>query len=96
MPVTSDYLTKFEAARIIGMRTLQLSEECMQEAGLSLEEVAIREILEGTNPVIIRRYLPDGSHEDRPLRELKLDQTMRSYQLSTERLRVDQRAKRVE
>lgn len=68
--VTTDYLTKFEFTRVLGMRILQLKSQ-----DLSADDprvVALRELLGGTNPAVIRRQLPDGTHEDRPVCELKL------------------------
>ncbi|KAG7266296.1 hypothetical protein CRUP_016119 [Coryphaenoides rupestris] len=42
--ITTTYMTKYERARVLGTRALQ---------------IACRKI-----PIIIRRYLPDGSYED--------------------------------
>ena len=72
---TTDYLTKFEFTRIVGLRILQLNAKgtCTENP----EHVALRELLQGTNPAIIRRKLPDGSHEDRPVRSLKLSDALR-------------------
>lgn len=67
---TTDYLTKFEFARVLGLRVLQLS-----ESGTSRErpmDVAMTEIVEGRNEMVVRRRLPDGSHEDRAVRDLLL------------------------
>ena len=40
-------------------------------------DVARREILDGTSVAIVRRKLPDGSTEDRPVRDLLLTTTLR-------------------
>lgn len=72
---TSDHLTKFEFVRIVGMRILQLNTlgNCVEDP----RRVAFRELLEGTNPTVIRRRLPDGTHEDRLVRDLKLGTHLR-------------------
>ena len=57
------------------MRILQL-----QSQDLSADDprlLAHRELLEGTNPTVVRRKLPDGSHEDRYVRDLKLSAVLR-------------------
>lgn len=73
--LTSPLLTKFELARVLGMRILQLTDlgVCADDP----KQVALREILAGTNPVIVRRKLPDGRHEDRPVSELRLGADLR-------------------
>ena len=79
------------------MRILQLSEQrSTQEAKQFLEEIAIDEILQGTNPTVIRRYLANGAYEDRRVSELKVDSHMRGYQLNPSRLKLDPRAKHLD
>lgn len=79
---TTDYITRFELARLLGVRILQIEDHNLQVAGgPSPEEMAIAEIVYGTNPAIIRRYLDDGTHEDRKVSELKMDTRMLQYQL---------------
>ena len=73
--VTTDYLTKFEFTRVLAMRVLQLKAQ-----DLSADDphaCALREILDGANPAIVRRKLPDGRHEDRAVRELLLSTQVR-------------------
>lgn len=72
---TSDQLSKFEFTRLVGLRTLQLTSQgtCDEDP----QAAALRELLEGTNPAIVRRKLPDGRHEDRHVRELKLSAVLR-------------------
>ncbi|XP_067830439.1 DNA-directed RNA polymerases I, II, and III subunit RPABC2 isoform X2 [Heptranchias perlo] len=48
--ITTPYMTKYERARVLGTRALQ---------------IAARKI-----PIIIRRYMPDGSYEDWGVDEL--------------------------
>ena len=72
---TSDYLTKFEFTRVLGLRILQLTER----RGLTEDpqKLARREILEGLNEAVVRRRLPDGSHEDRQVKLLRLPTDVR-------------------
>ena len=71
---TTDYLTKFEFTRLVGLRVLQLSSQ-----GTSTEDpqtVALREILRKENPSVVRRKLPDGRVEDRDVAGLRLPQSI--------------------
>ena len=76
---TTPFLTKYEKARIIGARALQISKNSpilISSENLAGETdpiaIAEMELREGKIPFIIRRYLPDGSYEDWPVKELKL------------------------
>ena len=76
---TTPFLTKYEKARIIGARALQISKNSpilisTDTLGNETDPIAIAEmeLREGKIPFIIRRYLPDGSYEDWPVKELKL------------------------
>ena len=69
-------LTRFEKARIAGARALQIS----MGAPLLIEtskaftnpiEIAIKELEAGVLPITIRRRLPDGTHQDIPVRWLQ-------------------------
>lgn len=94
---TTQFLTKFECARLLGMRVLQLSEQrSTQESKQFLEEIAIEELLNGTNPTVVRRYLANGTYEDRKVSDLKIDKHMREYQLNPRRLQLDTRAKHLD
>ena len=79
---TSKYLSRYECARVIGLRILQLQEG---EGVLDPLQTAIEEIKERRNPARIRRYLPDGTHEDVAISELKHDRFLLNYQLNTSR-----------
>jgi DNA-directed RNA polymerases I, II, and III subunit RPABC2 len=57
--ITTKYMTKYERARVLGTRALQIA-MC---APIMVE-------LEGKIPIIIRRYLPDNSFEDWTIDEL--------------------------
>ncbi len=71
---TTRYLTKYERARVLGARALQLSMNAPPMIALAGEtdplEIAHRELVEKKIPFTIRRYLPDGSYEDWALDEL--------------------------
>jgi len=68
-------LTRFERARIIGARALQIAMGAPilispEEAPKSPIEVAIKEFEIGILPITIRRTLPDGTYQDIPLKWL--------------------------
>ena len=74
---TTNFLTKYEKARVIGARALQISKNAPILVNLQQGEddpilIAEKELREGKIPFIIRRYLPDGSYEDWAVKELKL------------------------
>lgn len=69
-------LTRFERARIVGARSLQLSlgAPVLVDLPFGVSEpidIAIRELDEGVLPITIRRTLPDGTYQDIALSELK-------------------------
>ena len=71
--LTSNYMTTFEFAKLVGLRVVHIVDENLDtEEGATPEQQAVREIAEGRNPSVIRRYLPDGTHEDRSASSLKL------------------------
>ena len=75
--ITSRFMTKYEKARILGARALQISKNAplmvdpadesdpyrLAELELSMKKV----------PFIVRRYLPDGSYEDWKASDLYVD-----------------------
>ncbi|CAN6180010.1 unnamed protein product [Urochloa humidicola] len=71
---TSKYMTKYERARILGTRALQVSMNAPVMVELEGEtdplEIAMKELRERKIPFTIRRYLPDGSYEDWGVDEL--------------------------
>ncbi|KAJ4843928.1 DNA-directed RNA polymerases II, IV and V subunit 6A [Turnera subulata] len=71
---TSKYMTKYERARILGTRALQISMNAPVMVELDGEtdplEIAMKELRERKIPFTIRRYLPDGSYEDWGVDEL--------------------------
>jgi DNA-directed RNA polymerases I, II, and III subunit RPABC2 len=72
--VTSKYMTKYEKARILGTRALQISMNAPVMVDLEQMtdplKIAEKELRERKIPIKIRRYLPDGSYEDWGLDEL--------------------------
>lgn len=75
--VTTPYMTKYEKARILGTRALQISMNAPVLVDLNGESdpliIANKELLEKKIPLIVRRHLPDGSYEDWRVDELIID-----------------------
>ncbi|XP_074279892.1 DNA-directed RNA polymerases II, IV and V subunit 6A-like isoform X2 [Silene latifolia] len=71
---TTKYMTKYERARILGTRALQISMNAPVMVELEGEtdplEIAMKELRQRKIPFTIRRYLPDGSYEDWGVDEL--------------------------
>ena len=71
---TTPYMTKYERARILGTRALQISMNAPVLVQLDGEtdplEIAGKELREKRIPFTVRRYLPDGSWEDWGVDEL--------------------------
>jgi len=68
-------LTRFEKARIVGARALQISMGApvlieISESFLSPIDIALEELDSGILPITIRRTLPDGTYQDIPLKWL--------------------------
>jgi len=74
---TTRFLTKYERARILGTRALQISMNAPIMVELEGEtdplQIAMKELRERKIPLIIRRYLPDESYEDWSIDELEID-----------------------
>lgn len=74
---TTPYMTKYERARILGTRALQISMNAPVFVTLEGEtdplKIAMKELKEKKIPLVIRRYLPDGSFEDWSVEELIVD-----------------------
>ncbi|KAH3902433.1 probable DNA-directed RNA polymerases I, II, and III subunit RPABC2 [Saccharomycodes ludwigii] len=74
---TTPYMTKYERARILGTRALQISMNAPVFVDLEGEtdplKIAMKELVEKKIPLVIRRYLPDGSFEDWTVEELIVD-----------------------
>jgi DNA-directed RNA polymerase I, II, and III subunit RPABC2 len=73
---TIPFLTKYEKARIIGKRAMQISKGSPPLVEIDdLEspiDIAKKELMERKIPFIIRRPLPDGSYEDWRVDELRI------------------------
>ncbi|XP_005103120.1 DNA-directed RNA polymerases I, II, and III subunit RPABC2 [Aplysia californica] len=75
--ITTRYMTKYERARVLGTRALQIAmcAPLMVELDGEIDplKIAMKELKARKVPFIIRRYLPDGSFEDWGLDELIID-----------------------
>ncbi|RMZ85162.1 hypothetical protein DV738_g206, partial [Chaetothyriales sp. CBS 135597] len=73
---TTPYMTKYERARVLGTRALQISMNAPVLVDLEGEtdplQIAIMELNQKKIPLIVRRYLPDGWYEDWTCEELLL------------------------
>jgi DNA-directed RNA polymerase I, II, and III subunit RPABC2 len=71
---TTPFMTKYEKARILGTRALQISMNAPVLVDLEGEtdplQIAIKELREKKIPLIVRRYMPDGYYEDWTCEEL--------------------------
>jgi DNA-directed RNA polymerases I, II, and III subunit RPABC2 len=67
-------ITRFEKARIVGARALQISmgAPILVDAAENTNpiDIAVSELDAGILPITIRRTLPDGTFQDIPLRWL--------------------------
>ncbi|MCJ1297195.1 DNA-directed RNA polymerases I, II, and III subunit RPABC2 [Xylographa carneopallida] len=74
---TTPYLTKYERARILGTRALQISlgAPVLVELGGEIDplEIAMKELKARKVPIIVRRYMPDKSYEDWSIDELIIE-----------------------
>lgn len=75
--ITCNFMTKYERARIIGTRALQISKNAPILIDLGKEDmdpilIAEKELAERKIPFIIRRYLPDGCYEEWKVSELNI------------------------
>ena len=75
---TSRFLTKYERAKVLGERAIQISNGA--KVMVEIEEgvwdpmiIAEKELREKKIEYIVRRYLPDGTYEDWDLKELIFD-----------------------
>ena len=68
--------TRFERARIVGARALQISMGApllieVPEGRRASVDLAMKELEAGVLPITIRRRLPDGTYQDIPVQWLK-------------------------
>ena len=77
MRITSKFMTKYERARILGCRALQISKNAplMVDPGQESDPYKLAEIELNAQkiPFIVRRYLPDQSFEDWKVSELLIE-----------------------
>lgn len=77
--ITTPYMTKYERARVLGTRALQISMCAPVMVEIDAEsdplQIAQKELAARKIPIIIRRYLPDGSYEDWAIDELIITDT---------------------
>ncbi|KAF2823596.1 RNA polymerase Rpb6 [Ophiobolus disseminans] len=71
---TTPYMTKYERARVLGTRALQISGNApvlIDVEGMTDPlQIAAKELQEKKIPLVVRRYLPDGFYEDWSCEEL--------------------------
>ncbi|XP_037088237.1 DNA-directed RNA polymerases I, II, and III subunit RPABC2-like [Pollicipes pollicipes] len=76
---TTPFMTKYERARVLGTRALQIAMCAPVMVELEGEtdplQIAMKELKQRKIPIIIRRYLPDGSYEDWGIDELMIVDT---------------------
>jgi DNA-directed RNA polymerase I, II, and III subunit RPABC2 len=68
-------ITRFEKARIVGARALQISMGApilveTNDTSSNPIDIALEELESGILPITIRRTLPDGTFQDIPMRWL--------------------------
>ena len=76
--ITTPFMTKYERARILGTRAMQISRNAPVFVELEPHEtdpllIAEKELREKKIPFFIRRYLPDGNYEDWPISDLIIE-----------------------
>mmetsp|Transcript_5528 Transcript_5528/g.7166 ORF Transcript_5528/g.7166 Transcript_5528/m.7166 type:complete len:130 (+) Transcript_5528:68-457(+) len=75
---TSKFMTKYERARILGVRALQISMNApvmveLEPTDTDPLQIAMKELRQKKIPIIIRRYLPHGDYEDWSVDELLIE-----------------------
>ncbi|CAO3627633.1 unnamed protein product [Mucor fragilis] len=74
---TTPYMTRYERARILGTRALQISLNAPVMVELDGESdalvIAMKELREKKVPLIVRRFLPDQTFEDWDVKDLIVD-----------------------
>lgn len=76
--ITTKYLTKYEKARVLGARALQISRNApvmipLEPGVWDPLEIAVKELAAGKIPFIIRRYLPNNTYEDVKVSDLIIE-----------------------
>jgi DNA-directed RNA polymerases I, II, and III subunit RPABC2 len=75
--ITTRFMTKYERARLLGTRARQISMNApimveLEPGDTDPLEIAKKELRARKIPIIIRRFLPDGSFEDWGVDELNI------------------------
>ncbi len=74
--ITSKFMSKYERTRILGVRATQLSMNAPSmidvDGIIDPLKIAMKELEQKKIPLIIRRFLPSGEHEDWSLSELTI------------------------
>eukprot|EP00009_Paramoeba_aestuarina_P008126 CAMPEP_0201520686 /NCGR_PEP_ID=MMETSP0161_2-20130828/12140_1 /ASSEMBLY_ACC=CAM_ASM_000251 /TAXON_ID=180227 /ORGANISM="Neoparamoeba aestuarina, Strain SoJaBio B1-5/56/2" /LENGTH=129 /DNA_ID=CAMNT_0047919155 /DNA_START=48 /DNA_END=437 /DNA_ORIENTATION=+ len=75
---TSRFMTKYERARVLGVRALQISMSApvmvdLEPGDTDPLQIAMKELRQNKIPIIIRRYLPHGDYEDWAVHELLIE-----------------------
>ncbi|KAK8882358.1 DNA-directed RNA polymerases I, II, and III subunit RPABC2 [Tritrichomonas musculus] len=73
---TTEYLTKYEKARVLGIRAMQIAQGAPVQADIDTNLtdpllIAEEELRKKKTPLIIRRPLPNGKYEDVAVRNLE-------------------------
>eukprot|EP00744_Colponema_vietnamica_P007871 GILI01011276.1.p1 GENE.GILI01011276.1~~GILI01011276.1.p1 ORF type:complete len:191 (+),score=31.90 GILI01011276.1:44-616(+) len=75
--VTTAILTKYERARMLGTRALQISMNAPVlvpcEGETDPLTIALKELRSRVIPIVVRRILPDNTYEDWRIQELEVD-----------------------
>ena len=76
--ISTPFMTKYERARVLGTRAMQISRNAPVFVELEPNEtdpllIAEKELREKKIPFIIRRFLPDGTYEDWPISDLIIE-----------------------
>ena len=70
--ITCRYMSKYEFARVVGLRALQLTSDA-DLSGVEAHSRAVADVIGRRLNWSLRRYLPDGTHEDCNIRDLLID-----------------------
>ncbi len=72
----SPFLTKYEKAKVLGVRAAQLGKNapCMVDprGAHNVLEIAKMELAAGVLPLVLQRHLPNGKIEEWPVSELQV------------------------
>ena len=68
--LTSEYMSRFEFAKLVGFRMMQLAKDIHQESNPM--QRAEEDVVQGKLKWFIRRHLPQGAFEDCDIRHLKM------------------------